>query len=127
MRKLRLSERSFELANRSGPTLRDDYSTASRPASMKHLSSRQNSGRLFWFLISNISIPFGIRAGEYRYRLIYQYMEKVPIRVIDQSVPSDKARHRQVVTRVEQMLALHTSLPSARTPQEKTSVERQIA
>ena len=38
------------------------------------------NSRLFWFAIGNISIPFGIRAGQYRYRLIYQYMEKVPIR-----------------------------------------------
>jgi hypothetical protein len=30
------------------------------------------NSRLFWFAISNLSIPFGIRAGKYRYRLIYQ-------------------------------------------------------
>lgn len=41
------------------------------------------NSQLFWFAISNISIPFGIRAGEYRYRLIYQYMEKVPVRAIN--------------------------------------------
>ena len=28
------------------------------------------NSRLFWFLISRISIPFGTRAGKYRYRLI---------------------------------------------------------
>ncbi|MCK4394035.1 hypothetical protein KAX17_14125 [Candidatus Bipolaricaulota bacterium] len=32
--------------------------------------------RLFWFAIGNISIPFGVRAGKYRYQLIYQYMEE---------------------------------------------------
>ncbi|HUX41694.1 MAG TPA: Eco57I restriction-modification methylase domain-containing protein [Rectinemataceae bacterium] len=37
------------------------------------------NSRLFWFLIGKISIPFGERAGEYRYRLIYQYMEQIPI------------------------------------------------
>jgi hypothetical protein len=37
------------------------------------------NSKLFWFLIGKISIPFGTRAGEYRYRLIYQYMEQVPI------------------------------------------------
>jgi hypothetical protein len=41
------------------------------------------NSRLFWFAIANISIPFGTRAGEYRYRLIYQYMERVPVRPID--------------------------------------------
>ncbi len=65
------------------------------------------NSRLFWFAISNISIPFGIRAGEYRYRLIYQYMEKVPIRTINFSDPADKARHDRMVELVERMLELH--------------------
>jgi hypothetical protein len=37
------------------------------------------NSRLAWFLISQISIPFGTRAGEYRYRLFFQYMEQVPV------------------------------------------------
>jgi hypothetical protein len=85
------------------------------------------NSRLFWFAISNISIPFGIRAGEYRYRLIYQYMEKVPIRVINFTDKSDKAAHDRMVKLVEQMLELHKKLAIARTPQEKTAFERQIA
>jgi hypothetical protein len=85
------------------------------------------NSRLFWFAISNISIPFGIRAGEYRYRLIYQYMEKVPIRVIDMSNTTDKSRHDQVVNLVAQMLALHQQAVTARTPQEQTALTRQIA
>ena len=85
------------------------------------------NSRLFWFAISNISIPFGIRAGEYRYRLIYQYMEKVPIRVINFTDKSDKAAHDRMVKLVEQMLEMHKKLAAARTPQEKTAFERQIA
>ena len=54
-------------------------------------------------------------------------MEKVPIRVIDFTNKADKARHDLVVKLVEQMLVLHRSLGSAKTPQEKTSLERQIA
>ena len=84
------------------------------------------NSRLFWFAIGNISIPFGIRAGEYRYRLIYQYMEKVPIRVINFSDQSDKAAHDRMVKLVEQMPDLHRQLAAARTPQEKTALERQI-
>jgi hypothetical protein len=84
------------------------------------------NSRLFWFAIANISIPFGIRAGEYRYRLIYQYMEKVPVRVIDFSNKSDKAAHDRMVTLVERMLELHRQLAAVRTPQEKTALERQI-
>ena len=85
------------------------------------------NSRLFWFAISNISIPFGIRAGEYRYRLIYQYMEKVPVRVINFADKSDKTAHDRMVKLVEQMLELHPKLAGARTPQEKTALERQIA
>jgi len=85
------------------------------------------NSRLFWFAIANISIPFGIRAGEYRYRLIYQYMEKVPVHVINFSDNSDKAAHDRMVKLVEQMLEMHRQLAAARTPQEQTALERQIA
>ena len=85
------------------------------------------NSRLFWFTISNISIPFGIRAGKYRYRLIYQYMEKVPIRRINPDDSADKARHDQVAQLAEQMLTLHQRQSAAKTPQEKTALERQIA
>jgi hypothetical protein len=84
------------------------------------------NSRLFWFAISNISIPFGIRAGKYRYRLIYQYMERVPIRAISAENLDDKSRHEQIVQLVEQMLLLHQRLSTAKTPQEKTALERQI-
>lgn len=84
------------------------------------------NSRLFWFAISNISIPFGVRAGKYRYRLIYQYMEKVPIRPIDFSAPTDKARHDRMVLLVEQMLFLHKQLTAAKTPQDQTILQRQL-
>ena len=84
------------------------------------------NSRLFWFVISNISIPFGVRAGQYRYGLIYQYMEKVSIRVIDSTVKSDKARHRQMVSLVEHMLDLHKRLAESMHPDEKTRLQRQI-
>ncbi len=85
------------------------------------------NSRLFWFAISNISIPFGIRAGKYRYRLIYQYMEKVPIRPINPGSAADKTRHDQIAQLAEQMLTLHQRQSAAKTPQEKTALERQIA
>ena len=85
------------------------------------------NSRLFWLAISNISIPFGIRAGKYRYRLIYQYMEKIPIRPINADNAADKTRRDQVASLAEQMLTLHQRHSIARTPQEKTALERQIA
>jgi hypothetical protein len=54
-------------------------------------------------------------------------MEKIPVRVIDHSNKFDKSSHDQIVKLVEQMLELHQRLSSAKTPQEKTALERQIA
>ena len=86
------------------------------------------NSRLFWFAISNISIPFGIRAGEYRYRLIYQYMEKVPIRIIDFSDPADKADHEKMVTLVDRILGLTKKISSSKlAPSEIDRLEREIA
>jgi predicted type IV restriction endonuclease len=85
------------------------------------------NSRVFWFAISNISIPFGTRAGEFRYRLFYQYMEKIPIRPIDFSNETDKARHDKMVELVERMLDLHKQLPKAKIPHEQESLKRTIA
>lgn len=84
------------------------------------------NSRLFWFAISNLSIPFGVRAGQYRYRLIYQYMEKVPIRIIDFNSKADKERHCRIVSLVEGMLKLHQRLTDAKTPADKDRLQRQI-
>lgn len=93
----------------------------------KYLLGILNS-RLFWFTIGNISIPFGIRAGEYRYRLIYQYMEKVPIHVIDDGNALDKALREDLVTRVERILELETCQHSGKfAPSELDRLEREIA
>jgi restriction endonuclease S subunit len=40
---------------------------------------------------------------------------------------SDKNRHDQIVTLVEQILELHNQLPQAKTPYEKEAIRRQIA
>jgi hypothetical protein len=92
----------------------------------KYLLGVLNS-RLFWFAISNISIPFGIRAGEYRFRLIYQYMEKVPIHVIDYANARDKALHVQIVTLVDRMLELSRVKHSDKlAPSDLPRLEREI-
>ncbi len=84
------------------------------------------NSRLFWFTISNISIPFGIRAGKYRYRLIYQYMEKVPIRVIDFGGKLDKTRHDRMVLLVSGMLELYNRLAVTTHPDDKDRLQRQL-
>jgi hypothetical protein len=86
------------------------------------------NSRLCWFAISNISIPFGIRGGQYRYRLFDQYMGKVPIRPINFSDPADKARHDKMVALVERMLELNKKKHSGKlAPSELDRVEREIA
>ena len=84
------------------------------------------NSKLSWFSIGRISIPFGTRAGKFRYRLIYQYMEQLPIRTIDFSDPEDVARHDKMVSLVERMLNFHKRLAETKTAHEKTLLQRQI-
>ncbi len=49
-----------------------------------------------WFAISGISIPFGERAGEFRYRLFTQYMENIPI-------PDAPAIERDAIAKLAEM------------------------
>ena len=85
------------------------------------------NSRLFWFTIARLSIPFGIRAGEFRYRLIYQYMEHVPIRVLDLAIPAQKAQHDRMVQLVEQMLKTKAQISTAKTESDRTYLEDKCA
>jgi nitrogen-specific signal transduction histidine kinase len=51
----------------------------------------------------------------------------LPIRVIDNNNKTDVAAHDRIVTLVERMLALHPQRAAAKTPQEQTTLDRQIA
>jgi hypothetical protein len=50
-----------------------------------------------------------------------------PIRTINFSDPADVARHDKMVTLVERMLDLNKRLPEARTDQDQTLIQRQVA
>ena len=80
------------------------------------------NSRLWTFLFSKTSSE--IRGGFFRWKR--QYMSPLPIRTTDFSDPADVARHDRMFSLVEQMLALHKQLPEARTPHEKTALERRI-
>jgi hypothetical protein len=80
-----------------------------------------NSSLLDYFLKSFSSRFSG---GYYAYNR--QYIEQLPIRTINFSDPKEKARHDRMVKLVEQMLSLHRQLPTARTPDEETRLQRQI-
>jgi hypothetical protein len=80
-----------------------------------------NSNLLDHFLKS-FSSPFS--GGYYAYNR--QYIEQLPIRTINFSDQKDKARHDKMVELVERMLTLHKQLPAAKTPDDKTRIQRQI-
>ena len=81
------------------------------------------NSRLFWFCISKISIPFGTRAGKFRYRLISQYMEQIPIK---STLISESSTSERVATLVTSMLSLHKRLSAETHPQRREQIEREI-
>ena len=80
-----------------------------------------NSKMLDAFLKS-FSSPFS--GGYYAYNR--QYIEQLPIRPINFSDPTDKARHDRMVQLVESMLALHKHKAATRTQAEQEQFQRQI-
>jgi len=84
------------------------------------------NSRLFWWLIAQISIPFGVRAGQFRYRLINQYMEKVPIRPINFDDPTDAAKNHKMVALVDLMLDFHKKLSGEKNPETRKHLQTLI-
>jgi hypothetical protein len=64
------------------------------------------------------------RGGYYAYS--QQFLWGLPFRPIDLSDSNDKARHDLMVSLVKQMLSLNKQLPEAKTPHERTALQRQI-
>ncbi len=54
------------------------------------------------------------------------YLERIPIRAIDFSIPAEKAAHEKMVTLVTSMLSMHKSKAGAKTQSEIDLYERQI-
>ncbi|MFH1336392.1 MAG: N-6 DNA methylase, partial [Candidatus Zixiibacteriota bacterium] len=90
--------------------------------SMKYLLGILNS-RLMSFLYPLVSNK--IVVGSFP-RLSVRDLKRLPIRTINFSDPTDKARHDRMAKLVEQMLLLHKELAAAKTPDEKTRLQRQI-
>ena len=55
-----------------------------------------------------------------------QFLSQLPIRLIGFADPADRERHAWMVALVEEMLALHRQLATARTDHEQTNLRRQI-
>jgi type I restriction-modification system DNA methylase subunit len=64
--------------------------------------------------------------GEALAQVKKNHVEELPIHAINFLDPSDVSRHDRIVTLVEQMLALHKQLAEAKTPHDKTNLQRQI-
>ena len=89
---------------------------------IKFLLGILNSKFADWFIkLSNSKFSGGY------YSFNKQYIEALPIRVINTSDRVEKSGHEKIVNLVNQALELHKNLAAAKTPQEKTSLERQIA
>jgi len=61
---------------------------------------------------------------------IFEYfwnsVSKLPIRLINFDIPSDKILYDKMIVLVQQILALHKQLAQAKLPQTKTTIQRQI-
>ena len=101
-----------------GVTFKPDY----EKHDLRYLLALLNSRLLRWYF-PFVSAPF--RGGWMSANK--QFLSQLPFREIVFSDKADKGHHDQMVALVEQMLALHQSLAAAKTPPEKTSLERQIA
>ncbi|MBI5185551.1 MAG: Eco57I restriction-modification methylase domain-containing protein [Nitrospinae bacterium] len=86
-----------------------------------YLSGLLNS-RLLDFCFKQVSTTFH---GGY-FAANKQYIEKLPIRAIDFSNPSDKSRHDRIVSLVDRMLDLNKELQKAKTAHDQTALKRQI-
>ncbi|MGF7118024.1 Eco57I restriction-modification methylase domain-containing protein [Methanobacterium oryzae] len=99
-----------------GITLNNDKIT-----DYKYIIGLLNSNLLDAYLKSYSS---QFRGGYYAYNK--QYIEKLPIRIIDFSNAKDVALHDKMVSLVEQMLQLNKDLVNANIPSDVKMIQRQI-
>ncbi len=90
--------------------------------SREYILGLLNSKLLEWFIRQSAS---QMRGGYYSFES--RFIRNIPIRTINFSNPSEKARHDGIVALVEQMLSLLKRLTEARMPQEKNMLQQQIA
>ena len=89
---------------------------------LRYLLGIVNSKLIAWY--GGLTLPnFG---KDIFPKLNPQDIKALPIYYINFSDPTDKARHDKTVGLVEQMLSLHKQLAEAKTPDERTRIQRQI-
>jgi hypothetical protein len=77
-------------------------------------------------------VAYYVRRTFTDYKLLFPQLnqttlEGIPIHLPDLSLNADKSSHDRMVSLVDQMLSLHKRLQAARTEQDKTPLQRQIA
>ncbi len=87
----------------------------------KYLLGILNS-KLWSFMFSNISSV--IRGGFFRWKR--QYMEKLPVHIIDFSNAEDVAKHDKIASLVEQLLEMNKRLDNSKLAAEKEIIQRRI-
>ncbi|MCX6582987.1 MAG: Eco57I restriction-modification methylase domain-containing protein [Candidatus Aminicenantes bacterium] len=95
------------------------------PIDDKYLLGILNSSLIWRFLGRLCSVLGDIQK---RGRLLQQkiYIEKIPIRGIDFSIPKDKSLHDEMVKLVETMLNLHKNKDSVKTQHDQEMIQRRI-
>lgn len=83
-------------------------------------------------LMNSLLLDFYFRAVSTNFRGGYfaankQFIERLPIRTIKFSDPTDKSRHDAMVEQVDQMLGLHERLADAQLESQRRSIEEEIA
>ena len=92
------------------------------PLDSKYLIGILNS-TLITFMFSKLSSE--IRGGFFRWKR--QYMHDLPIPMIDQANPSEKATHDKIVSLVDRILELHKRKNDLPPSAERERIEREIA
>jgi hypothetical protein len=82
-----------------------------------------NSRLLSWYFLAVHSVA---RRDDFP-KIVLKQSRELPFRTIAFNSRKDKARHDRMVELVEAMLSLNENLSAARTPHDKTVIERQIS
>jgi hypothetical protein len=110
----------WDVANKAGYA--EQYTVNGKGSlSPNYVLGSLNSRLLFWRLRSTSNI---FRAGWIT--CTKQYVETLPIGLLNLSDPIDNPRHDRMVKLVEQMLSLHKQLTGVTAPDEKTRTQHQI-
>jgi len=84
------------------------------------------NSKLIFHYFKRFAAVLGDADNKGRLRWFSQDVEKIPVRKIDFSNNDEKSSRDSMILLVEKMLDLNKKLPSAKTPDEKTRLERKI-